>query len=105
VRKHRKLLVAIACLAVVAACVVVLSRDGEPHYQDRSLSFWLDAWGQNALVQDSDFQAADRAIHAIGTNAIPTMLRWICEDPAPWKQTAKLLPSCHDERGFVVWFS
>ena len=40
-RKHRKLLIALSCLAVVAGVVVFASRNNEPHYQGKSLSEWL----------------------------------------------------------------
>jgi hypothetical protein len=71
VRKHRKLLILLAYLAVIAVVVgtvIFASRDRQPHYQGKSLSEWLDTDDP----ADSEVRAA---MNAIGTNAIPFLLK------------------------------
>jgi hypothetical protein len=87
--KYPKLLTTLACLILVGTLVGILSRREEPYYQGRSFSEWLGNWEHNVLAGNSDFHTAENAIHRIGTNAIPTMIEWICEDPAPWQKNAR----------------
>jgi hypothetical protein len=96
VRKHRKLLILLACVAVcagVAGVVSSVTRDNEPHYQGRSLSEWLNAH-YSAPPWRYSTEPGD-AIREIGTNAIPYLLKWIRYHPSAFQKTArsKLAPS------------
>jgi hypothetical protein len=59
----------------------------EPSYQGRTLSQWMvsyfDTFGpitSSIELIDTQREASERAINAIGTNAIPTTLRWLSKD-------------------------
>ncbi len=76
--------------AIVAAAATALliavygqGRSSEPRYQGRSLSYWLSVPEQRDYPDDSKLSPAAReAIRVIGTNAIPTALRWISYEPS-----------------------
>jgi hypothetical protein len=74
-------------LAVVAAVIVLTTRDNEPQYQGRSLSAWLQL--TSLLSDESDSSGVRRAVLEIGTNAIPCLLKWIRAEPAPWQKMAR----------------
>ena len=82
-RKHRKLLILLACLAVVAGVVVFATRDDEPSYQGRSLSEWL-LYGSKTVGQ---YKETEVAVRAIGTNAIPCLLKWTRARPSEMQET------------------
>jgi len=87
VRKHRKLLILLACLAVIGVVVVVAARDDEPTCRGVPLSAWLqtaDRLSENVLSLD-----ARHAVRYIGTNAIPYLLKWIHATPTAWQKTAR----------------
>jgi hypothetical protein len=92
-RKHWKLVLVLACvLGVIAAMIragVRLNRGKEPQYLGRSLSQWLELRSTSNQRRGSDFEAANQAIRAIGTNAIPFLLTWIGYQPQPWQETAR----------------
>jgi hypothetical protein len=69
-------------LLTVVVWAVRRERDREPTYDGRKLSEWVDLWPQK---QD---EASD-AIHHIGTNTFPVVLKWLRSGPSPWK--AKML--------------
>jgi len=87
VRKHRKLLIVLACLAVVAGIVAFATRDDEPHYKGRSLSEWLRADIAHSPTPDG-IDPKD-AVRAIGTNAIPALLEWLSYEPSGFSETAR----------------
>ena len=70
------------CLAVgllLTAAVCAVFRDREPSYQGRTLSEWADLWPER---QDE----ASEAIHHIGTNSFPIVLKWLRSGPSPWRE-------------------
>src|SRR5262245_2952244 len=88
---RKKVFVAIACLGLIGVLVwtVFLGEEKEPQYQGRSLSEWLDNWqkfaaaaGTNAPVIAPSHEAVI-AIRVIGTNAFPTIFKWISYEPSP----------------------
>ena len=85
-RKHRKLRIALACLAVVAGVVVFATRDTEPHYQGRSLSQWLMIYYESDRLNRDPAQrpVAAAAIRAVGTNALPQLIKWTCYEVPTW---------------------
>jgi hypothetical protein len=61
-------------LTAVALCLLlafILYKTMGPFYAGHSLSYWLE---------NSESDQARTAIRAIGTNAIPQLLRWISKD-------------------------
>lgn len=87
VRKHGKLLIALACLAVVAAAIAVAAHDKEPHYHGMSLSEWFQASFSHSATPDD--MNPEHAVREIGTNAIPWFLKWIRYEPTAWQKTAR----------------
>jgi hypothetical protein len=90
-RRKGWLVVAVLVL-LVAVATVLLSTPSEPSYKGKSLSYWLQAYkipftathglwrNGKPIGADEDLPTrsqADTAIRAIGTNAIPTLLRLI----------------------------
>jgi len=69
------------------------SRFAEPQYKGRSLSQWLNDWDTNLRFPDdvpprSGFtdEQIDAALHAIGTNAFPHLMKWLTAQESPLKQ-------------------
>lgn len=79
--KWRKRIILLACGILALVLLWQVLRDREPSYQDRTLSQWFDKLPDSALYSDSD--AAVIAITRIGTNALPTVLKWIGYEPTP----------------------
>jgi hypothetical protein len=77
--KRRILIVTLLIAAVGFASWLILSQPGEPVYQGKPLSYWCEQYATNDLLHPNDDskKQAEIAIRAIGTNAIPTLLRWL----------------------------
>jgi len=79
-RWKRILFLACAILAVVLIWTVLTPPEREPSYQGHTLSQWLGQqkgyWGANRVLDDDP-------ILAIGTNALPTILKWVSYEPSP----------------------
>jgi HEAT repeats len=65
---------------LIAAGVVVLTVIGkrQPHYAGRTLGYWV--------FQCADDSEAEKAVRAIGTNALPYLLDWIPRGRPLWKE-------------------
>src|SRR6266478_1638735 len=78
--KTRRLLLLAVLIAMLGfVSWLVLSQPSEPVYQGKPLSFWCDQYA-SSVGQNPDFDLHGRAtsaISTIGTNAIPTLLRWL----------------------------
>lgn len=64
-----------------------LVREREPSYQGCTLSQWVDQL-QQRTYNDAEAQGA---IRAIGTNAIPTSLKWISYEASPLRNEIAML--------------
>jgi len=75
-------------LAVGVGLSVVLcaffSSPGEPSCQGRCLSQWLDIYREGDSTPALGAEP-EKAIRAIGTNAIPFLLKWISYEPPAWR--------------------
>jgi hypothetical protein len=78
--KRRKR-IAIILLALIGGVIAysLLHQSDEPEYHGRRLSEWL-VWRTQA-----DFYKAETAVRAIGTNAVPYLLKWIKYEIPPWR--------------------
>ena len=85
--KPRTFLLFLGALVLLGLLIFVLVKPNEPSYAGHTLSYWLNA---PASAEQPD--EAVRAIQAIGTNAIPTLLRWINYEPTPWKMKLASVP-------------
>ncbi len=79
-RKQWKL-AAIACVLAIAALFVLFLREREPRYEGRSLSEWLTRY----RTYSAERGEAERAVLAIGTNALPCVLDWMAYEPPLWR--------------------
>ena len=88
--KRRTLIILAICLAAVVAAVVSFIHPREPRYRDRPLSDYVtvfgrvsaaDSWEHEHLSLEPERQEAIAALHSIGTNALPFLLKWIQWDP------------------------
>jgi HEAT repeat protein len=69
-KKRNRILFFSLLVVLLIAFAWFLLRQGEPVYQGKPLSYWLDP----KRVGQGDEQEADIAIRAMGTDAIPTLL-------------------------------
>ena len=104
----RAALLVVVVVAVVALGVLAFPRETEPSYQGRTLTDWLDDYyydSRERIEDDSPQTEAYLAIRAIGTNALPTLLRWVEHEPSPLgerlRSVAASLPSSLANLGFV----
>lgn len=58
----------------------IVSRQPEPRHDGRTLSEWLLAYLKGP--EDQRFASAAAAIHSIGTNALPWLVKWIASAPS-----------------------
>jgi hypothetical protein len=77
------IVVGVVVIVVVALMILISGGRGEPRYQGRALSEWIEDariadWkspnGDYHL--DPKWQAASNAVDQIGTNALPTLVKW-----------------------------
>jgi hypothetical protein len=120
--KRRSIILICSAIAVTFASLALAFWPGErePKYQGKKLSEWVQQ------ARDADFDSskqqnaaqAREAIRSIGTNALPSLLKWVDYAPAPWKLKAsglaKKLPfsdagddlrkwlTAKDEKRFIV---
>jgi hypothetical protein len=84
VKKRRLILLTLALLAAFALTILLWPGEREPEYQGRKLSWFVERYSPHA---DLFPEAAERnaplvsAVQQIGTNAIPTLLKWIDYEP------------------------
>jgi hypothetical protein len=91
VRKRRKFLIALPCLAAIAMLVFFAGRDPQPRYRGRPLSEWLhDAFSASRSPDNIDPR---HAVREIGTNAIPWLVSWISYERGSWQRTARAVLS------------
>jgi hypothetical protein len=86
VRKHRQILIALACVTALLGIAAFLSRDRQPWYEGRSYADWLAAYDLDCRQSedaDDPHTPAYWALRHIGTNAIPTLLKWVAHEPQP----------------------
>jgi hypothetical protein len=76
-------------LAATSFFALLAARPTEPTYKGKPLSFWITKY-ESYSVYPHNNQAWD-AVQAIGTNAIPVMIRWISYQTPKWRQTLALL--------------
>ena len=81
--KRRKWVLAMAVVAVATTLIALLTRSNEPTCQGKTLTKWVEIYGQeiDSAVQGSPVrhEGAD-AIRTIGTNALPFLVEWTSFD-------------------------
>jgi hypothetical protein len=79
--KKRRILIAALLVVILGGFAWWLLRPSEPSYNGKSLSAWLEGYGPPYTGSHD----ADEAVHHIGTNAIPTLLRMLRASDSPLK--------------------
>jgi hypothetical protein len=99
VRRHRKLLIAVACLTAIAGIVALARYDPQPRHRGRPLSEWLhDAFAASSTPEDIH---PEQAVREIGTNAIPWFVNWINYERGSWQRTARSVLSPSLSKSFL----
>jgi hypothetical protein len=75
VRKRRKFLIVLACLAPLLAAILLQNRNNKPCYDGRPLSYWVKVLGTYS-PQTPHRVDAQKAIRHLGSNAVPYLLKW-----------------------------
>jgi HEAT repeat protein len=83
VKRRRIILAVVALLALGVVAALVWPREREPEYQGKKLSEWL--W----TPEMGGMEAPAEAVRAIGTNALPWLVRWIAYEPTSWNGRVK----------------
>lgn len=103
--KSRKLLVAVtAFVLLVLLCTMLLplADAPEPEYQGRSLKVWLEGFDQ--AQQSAEYQDAQTAIRAMGTNSLPFLIGYLLKkDPPFHAQRIRLMAKLRLLRGKVEY--
>jgi len=86
--RRRVSLILLGVLALVGLMVVVFSPPPEPSHGGRKLSEWLDFAPRPYIPSNPDVIQAAKAIHNMGTNAVPWLVKWIRYEPPAWKVAA-----------------
>ena len=81
--KNRGILLAVLFVALLGGLVWMLSRPVEPFYQGKPLSTWLEEINVHGWPGDTN-QPAYVAFRAMGTNAIPVLLKIIQSYDSPF---------------------
>ncbi len=70
----------------IALLALAFAADKEPTYDGHALSYWLQRYQESVKARPPHQDHPDnpeKAILAIGTNAIPWLLKWIRYEPNP----------------------
>jgi hypothetical protein len=107
-RKRKRLGVVLLCALVVGvAAIAFWPGPKEPEYKGKKLSEWLAIYANSDLP--SEHEASADAVKAIGTNALPFLVRWVEYDTPGWRTdlariTAKL-PAWMGKRAITLWLA
>ena len=85
-RKRRKTLVLVLCLAALLTLILTAARDNQPTYQGHTLEYWLKVYDPSASFVTHDRTEAEEAVRHIGTNALPLLVKWISYEPHDWQK-------------------
>jgi hypothetical protein len=97
--KRTKRILVLGLAAVVVGWWWAATREREPSYNGRSLSFWLAQYSGNgrSVVSYAEAAESEVAVKAIGTNALPFLVKWLRYEPGGmrrWRdQAATKLPT------------
>jgi len=85
---HRRILTAILLCALATMLATPPAHSAEPKYQGQSLTKWLGNYSR-AEADSPQEKRASEAVRAIGTNAIPHLLRMLTSDDLQLQMDAK----------------
>ena len=87
-QKRTKLVLAVVILAALLIATVLFTYRPEPTYQGHTLTYWLGECAKEPKLFTAGPEAPEcvRAVRAIGTDAIPTLVAWLSYEPHPIKR-------------------
>lgn len=102
-RKRWIWIIAVFSLLVLGVGLLLPIRTGEPSYQGKRLTSWLQQYSTNHFVHRGNAadKEAEYAIRQIGTNAIPTLLNLFRSDSPLLRKLAQKLPAGVSSRFYV----
>jgi len=88
-RERRLILLAFGVLVLVGLLVFWFTREREPEYGGKKLSWWVEQYGLGVSVRvytsGSGSKPCDEAVRQIGDTAVPYLLRWAQYEMPRWK--------------------
>src|SRR5438067_61019 len=84
--RKRRVYLGLLILAVAGMIVVIVAgafRKREPEYGGKRLSEWVEILGLED--RDGGYAAAEDAVHHLGSNAVPGLLKWLRYETPLWK--------------------
>jgi hypothetical protein len=86
VRRRRFIIVLVAFVSVGIGVIAFWPADKEPEFDGKKLSEWIEIYQRHESAGNrSRERVAGRAIQAIGSNALPHLLKWARYDEHPWQ--------------------
>jgi len=86
VRRRKVTIVLATCFLVGIGVVAFWPADKEPEFDGKKLSEWIEIYQRHESAGNrSQERVAGRAIQAIGSNALPHLLKWARYDEHPWQ--------------------
>jgi hypothetical protein len=80
-------LISLACAAFAFVLFLYLTREREPEYQGKTLSEWMElAYPMGENYEVAQLERGEQAIRAIGTNALPCLLKWVSYEFPDWRK-------------------
>jgi hypothetical protein len=83
--KRKKVLLTISLLALATVAFFALRPRNEPKYEGRYLSDWVSEYARTTF-DDMGTPEANRAMAAMGTNALTQMVAWMRYEQPLWKE-------------------
>src|SRR4051812_17502689 len=92
VRKRRRLLLVAILVSLLGVACIYLANDREPRYQGKELIIWLDLCSDPShpgyAAEGLEADHARSTLAAIGTNAVPLLVKWIGYETPWWNERA-----------------
>jgi HEAT repeat protein len=86
VRKRHKVVAALLLVFLLSIILWKNLQPGEPHYRGQPLSYWVRANARR--VEPGDFDPK-LAIAAIGSDAVPYLIKWSSKDAYEWQRAVR----------------
>lgn len=108
---RRTVIVLVVAAVLVAGGVIHLCVPKEPRYQDRTLTQWLQLSTEDSRFlyvfagnqPDSEFLRTQAAMQAMGTNAIPFLLKWSYASDSKIGRKIISWLNAHLPERFMIW--
>ena len=108
---RRSIILLVFALLLAVGIVIYLRTPAEPRYEGRTLSSWLERGTCDNLYlvmlageeHSQDFEETCTAVRAMGTNALPFLIKWSLERDSEAKENAVDWINQHLPNRYYVW--